>query len=205
MLRKSSYLGGGLVMAAILAACTGSDSTGPTDGPNALAAYQTPPPCFGQPATIYPGMPNQAAHFFPGAGPGGSTLIVATSGDDVIVGTDGDDYIHGGDGDDRICGGTGNDRLFGDFGNDRLNGNHGDDLLEGGYGDDLVEGADGNDFVQGNYGNDRVEGNRGRDIVSGGFGTDYVWGGPDGDDCRDPDGTPNTTFVDCESTTFIAP
>jgi Ca2+-binding RTX toxin-like protein len=134
-----------------------------------LAAAQTVPTCFGQPATI--------------VGTSGDDTLQGTEGPDVIFGGGGSDRIDGLGGDDLICGRRGGDVLFGGDGNDKLYGGRGSDFQDGGAGDDLILGLRvphiyspyGENLIGGS-GNDRLIGTEADDTLVPGEGDDLVRG-----------------------------
>jgi Ca2+-binding RTX toxin-like protein len=134
-----------------------------------LAAAETVPTCFGQPATI--------------VGTSATDTLQGTEGPDVIFGGGGSDRIDGLGGDDLICGRRGGDVLFGGDGNDKLYGGPGSDYQDAGAGNDLILGlrvphifAPYGENLIGGSGNDRLIGTEANDDISPGEGDDLVRG-----------------------------
>jgi Ca2+-binding RTX toxin-like protein len=119
---------------------------------------QTPPTCFGVPATII------ALSTAPTFGGPGDDVIVGNGLDNEIYGNGGNDLICGGGGNDKLDGGDGLDVVFGEAGNDRLRGGDGRDVLFGNDGDDTMDGQAAVDVLDGGFGTDTCAG-AGTDIL----------------------------------------
>uniref|UniRef100_UPI0030EE1F56 calcium-binding protein n=1 Tax=Pelagibius sp. 7325 TaxID=3131994 RepID=UPI0030EE1F56 len=125
----------------------------------------------------------------PGAGDGGSILLVAnleewySRGIDQILFDDGTTWTRADlrnlllaqevtEGDDTIIGFSYADYIDAKGGNDIITAGSGNDTLYGGDGNDVLYGGDSNDLLFGGEGDDLLRGDAGTDLIDGGAGND---------------------------------